>query len=430
MATSGGPPKAAKDLIASEGIDLFRQEAHPLLTIPGPVEIADKVLFANAHSSVGHTTAAFINVFRECIELTQALLGAHRAQPFLVAGSGTLGWDMVAANLIEQQDKALVLSTGYFSDAFADALRAYGASVDVLATPLGHAPDQSQVRKALRSNSYKICTITHVDTSTGVLADIKQLAKIIKTISPGTLVIVDAVCSVASEDIQFDAWGLDVLLTSSQKGLGVPPGLSITVASQQALRALEERKTPVAAYFADWQRWLPIMRAYAEGRPAYFSTPPTNLIFALQASLKTIMTETPDLATRLRLHRETSYFLKSSLSSIGLKQIPAHYSCSANGMTTVYLPDKIAPAAVMGAMAKRGIVIAGGLHKDVKDRYIRIGHMNLTAIDNERQDIARVFEALKSTLAELGYTPAAVPKSTQTSQFSPSQASVSAKSRL
>jgi alanine-glyoxylate transaminase / serine-glyoxylate transaminase / serine-pyruvate transaminase len=89
--------------------------------------------------------------------------------------------------------------------------------------------------------------------------------------------IVDGVCSVASEDIRFDEWGLDVILTASQKGLGVPPGLSILVASPKALKVFETRKAKVTSYYASWKKWLPIMKAYEAGNPSYFATPPGKL---------------------------------------------------------------------------------------------------------------------------------------------------------
>jgi aspartate aminotransferase-like enzyme len=93
--------------------------------------------------------------------------------------------------------------------------------------------------------------------STGVLADIKGVAKVVKSISPETIVVVDGVCSVGSEEIRFDEWNLDVVITASQKALGVPPGLGIVVASQHAMQVFKSRKTPVASYYSNWNKWLP-----------------------------------------------------------------------------------------------------------------------------------------------------------------------------
>lgn len=92
---------------------------------------------------------------------------------------------------------------------------------------------------------------------TGVLSDIKAVAQTVKSISPETLVVVDGVCSVASEEIRFDDWGLDIVITGSQKGLGVPSGLSIVIASQQAIQVFKTRTTPIVSYYSNWNKWLP-----------------------------------------------------------------------------------------------------------------------------------------------------------------------------
>lgn len=118
----------------------------------------------------------------------------------------------------------------------------------------------SEVEKAIRkagSKPYKLVTITHVDTSTGVLSDACSIAASVRRISPNTLVVLDAVCSLASEDVQMDAWGLDVVLSASQKGLGAPPGLSILVASQRTIKAFEDRiKRGVksGSYYSSWEK--------------------------------------------------------------------------------------------------------------------------------------------------------------------------------
>jgi len=167
-----------------------------------------------------------------------------------------LGWDMMV-NLIEKGDNALVCNTGYFGDRFGECLQVYGANVTHLKAPIGDRPKLEEIEKALRANEYKMITITHVDTSTGVLSDIKAIAELTRRVSPSTLVVVDGVCSVGSEEIRFDEWDLDVVITGSQKGLGVPPGLSIVIASQKALQVFQNRKSPIASYFGSWQRWLP-----------------------------------------------------------------------------------------------------------------------------------------------------------------------------
>jgi alanine-glyoxylate transaminase/serine-glyoxylate transaminase/serine-pyruvate transaminase len=179
------------------------------------------------------------------------------SQPFVISGSGTLGWDLVSANLVEPGENVLVLSTGYFSDAFADCLKVYGANVDILKAPVGSRPQLPEIEQALKSKKYKMITVTHVDTSTGVLSELKKLSETVKSVSPDTPVVVDGVCSVASEDIEFDAWKLDGVITASQKAIGCPAGLSISMFSGKAIEALEARKNPPASYFASMKNWKP-----------------------------------------------------------------------------------------------------------------------------------------------------------------------------
>ena len=120
------------------------------------------------------------------------------SQPFVVSGSGTLGWDQVAANLGARGDSALVLHTGYFGDSFADCFETYGVKATQLKAEIGDRPQLPEIEKALSEGKYKIITVTHVDTSTGVLSEIEPLVKLVRKVSPETLVIVDGVCSVGA----------------------------------------------------------------------------------------------------------------------------------------------------------------------------------------------------------------------------------------
>ncbi len=197
------------------------------------------------------------------------------AQPFVLSGSGTLGWDLVAANLIEPADDVLVLGTGYFSDGFADCLRVYGANVTELKAPVGTKPQLPEIEKALAEKKYKAITVTHVDTSTGVLSELKDLSALVHRVAPDTLIIVDGVCSVACEEIAFDAWGLDAVVTASQKAIGCPAGLSISMFSGRAMQAVENRKTPPAAYFASMKNWTPSKLSTYQFNPVpRLTTPP------------------------------------------------------------------------------------------------------------------------------------------------------------
>ncbi|CAO3678836.1 unnamed protein product [Umbelopsis vinacea] len=368
--------------------------------IPGPIEFHEDVLQAMATPATSHVDPLFIPVFGESIELLRTVLLTKSAQPFVVSGSGTLGWDMMV-NLIEKGDNALVCNTGYFGDRFGECLQVYGANVTHLKASIGDRPTLQEIEKALRTGNYKMITITHVDTSTGVLSDIKAIAELTRRVSPNTLVVVDGVCSVGSEEIRFDEWDLDVVITGSQKGLGVPPGLSIVIASQRALQVFRDRKSPIASYFSSWQRWLPVMLAYEARKPSYFATPAVQLIYALNASLKHITADA--IEVRFQKHAKASQDFKKFITDLGLKQLAKSAQGAANGMTAVYYPKGIQGPELIQSMAKKGVQIAGGLHEQIASQYFRVGHMGISITEPGRKHIEKVAEALKTSLGEQGY---------------------------
>ncbi|KAF8327147.1 pyridoxal phosphate-dependent transferase [Cantharellus anzutake] len=398
-----GYPSSRSQLRTSSNMSVpFKQAPHKLLLIPGPIELSDEVLYANAHPSMSHISPDFIPVFGNCIRMLRDVLLTTSGQPFLISGSGTLGWDQVASNLVEPGENALVVHSGYFGDSFAECLETYGAKVTQLKAPIGASPSASHIEGALKEKKYKVLTITHVDTSTGVLSPVKSIAEIVQRVSPEILVIVDAVCAAASEEIRFDDWGIDVVITATQKGLSTPPGLSVLVASQRALQVFENRKSPITSYYASWKNWLPIMKAYESGSPAYFATPPVNLIYAFHESLKSITQGGISLEERFRLHREASTRIKKAAEDLGLKQLPLEPQYAANGMTAVrlYFPDGLTAGDIIPRLSKKGIVVAGGLHKDIRDKYFRIGHMGLTAVDTSRGDLDKIINGIAESLQE------------------------------
>ena len=209
--------------------------------------------------SESHVGPGFVATFGDTLSMLRQLFQTTNpaSQPFVINGSGTLGWDFVAANLVERGEDVLVLSTGYFSDGFADCLTTYGANVTKLDAPVGGRPQLPEIEKTLSQKKFKLLTVTHVDTSTGVLSELKDLTAMVKKVSPDTLVIADGVCSVGCEEIAFDAWGLDGVVTAGQKAIGCPAGLSISMFSGKAMEVFMIRKTPSGSYFASMKNWTP-----------------------------------------------------------------------------------------------------------------------------------------------------------------------------
>ena len=244
------------------------QPPHPTLLIPGPVEFDDAVLHAMGHFSESHMAPTFAATFAGVLARLRALFQTSdpASRPLVVSGSGTLGWDFVAANITEPGDKALVLHTGYFADSFADCFATYGVRATQLRAPIGDRPSLDEIEAALTADTYKVLTVTHVDTSTGVRSDVAGVAALARRVSPATLLVVDGVCSVGCEELRFDAWGVDVALTASQKAIGAPAGLCIAMVADRAMKAFEARTHPPGSYFASFANWMPGMAAGCIGR--------------------------------------------------------------------------------------------------------------------------------------------------------------------
>lgn len=365
-----------------------------LLMIPGPINFDPGVLRALSAPTAGHTSPEFIALFGETLDWMKQVFAAPTGIPFVIAGSGTLAMDIAASNLAEPGDRAIVISTGYFGDRMAAILERYGAEVTTLRAPVGDVVPLDRVEAELVRLKPKVLTMTHVDTSTGVAVDVRALTQLGRKY--GALVVVDGVCSIAGMELQQDAWGVDIALTASQKAIGVPPGLALLVASPRAIESFKARKKPVANYYADWASWLPIMEAYSARKAAYFGTPPVNLVYALHESLRQILAEGMD--QRITRHKRMSDAFKVGVTAIGLSQVPVRADVAATTMSALYFPESV-DAKLIGKIRERGVVVAGGLHPAIREKYFRVGHMGVIS----PADISATLSAIEGGLLALGY---------------------------
>jgi len=365
-----------------------------LLMIPGPINFDPGVLRAMSAPTAGHTAPEFVALFGETLDWMKQIFLAPSGMPFVIAGSGTLAMDIAASNLTEPGDHAIVISTGYFGDRMANILERYGAQVTVLRGNVGDVVALDQVDAELKRIKPKILTMTHVDTSTGVAVDVRALANLGR--QHNALVVVDGVCSVGGIELQQDAWGVDVAFTASQKAIGVPPGLALLVASPRALESFMKREHPVASYYADWTNWLPIMEAYLGRKVAYFGTPAVNLVYALHESLRQILAEGID--KRVARHTKLSDAFKAGINAMGLKQVAVRPAVAATTMTAPYFPNGV-DAKMIAKVRERGVVVAGGLHPAIREKYFRVGHMGVVS----PADISATLSAIEGALLVSGY---------------------------
>jgi alanine-glyoxylate transaminase/serine-glyoxylate transaminase/serine-pyruvate transaminase len=368
--------------------------------IPGPIEVSPAVRDAFSVPPPGHLARDVVEAFGASLEMMRRVwLAASSSQPFVVPGSGTTAMEMAVLNLIEPGDVAVVVNTGYFSDRMVTMLRRAGAEVvDLTAVP-GEVPNVSRAEGAFADcartgKSVKALFATHVDTSTGARCDPAPLAKLSR--EHGALSIFDGVCATAAERFEMEAWEADVYLTASQKAIGLPPGLALLVASARALAARDARKAPLPLA-QDWHAWLPVMKAYEARNPAYFATPPTNLILALAVGLEEILAD--GMEARFALHERGSRALRAAWSVLGLRPLSLREQNVASTLSALRFPAGV-DASLVARVAERGVYVAGGLLPAIRSEYFRVGHMGyaLTRTDF----MMRCVEAVAGGLSSFG----------------------------
>lgn len=369
-----------------------------LLMNPGPVEFEDSVLQEMSVRGISHLDPATIEVFGQCLEDMRKVFLAPDGQPLIVTGSGTLGWDMTGANLIDDGDNALVINTGYFGDNFGECLGQYGARVTHLKAPVGNQPQPEELKDVLRKQPFKVVTMTQVDTSSGVLTDVKTFASIIREIQPKAVIVVDAVCALGGEELRMKEWDVDVVLTGSQKCVAVPTGLSLMMIRPRALSAFSEHKD-LASYYCDWGNWLPIMKSYEARKPAYFATPSVNHLFALKKAFDILLSK-GGMEKRFEEHKLVAEAFQAALSEIGLELVTVP-GRSAHTLSCIRYPGNVSGGSFLPKVVSHGVSLAGGLYKEIKTQYFRVGHMGPST--RRLDHIIKTFIAIEDALIESGY---------------------------
>lgn len=360
-----------------------------LLMIPGPTNVDPAVLRALSKPTLSHTSSEFVKIFKESLDNLKKVFMTNN-EVFVIAGSGTLALEMAIANIIEPGDKILNVVAGFFGQYFVKIAKAHGAVPTVLEVPWGKCIKPDKVKAALKECDYKAVTVTHVETSTGVVNPIKEIGEIVKEYSDA-FYIVDTVCSLGGMEVRVDDWNIDICASGSQKCIGVPPGLALLSVSDEALKFLEKRKSSVNFWYGDLRNWLPVMRDPSQ----YFATPAVNMIYALSEALKILLNE--GLEQRFRRHHILAEAFRTAMDALNIKLV-AEREYSADTVTAAYYPENIEDATFRSEMKRRGIVVASTLGP-LKGKGFRVGHMGNVS----QNDIMSTIGAIETTLKNLGY---------------------------
>lgn len=362
-----------------------------MLLVPGPTPVMDSIYDAMAQETRGHTDPRFAAIYKSAIEKTREMLKTD-GEVFVISGSGTIAMEMALVNTVAAGEKLLIISQGFFGDRFIHLAKAFGIEADVIQSEWGKQVDPALVEEKLAIEYYKAVTITHADTSTGVAADLDALVPIIK--KHGALVILDGVCATAAmvEDMSktYGDGKIDIVLTGSQKAIGVPPGLAIVAFNQTALAAREQIER-VPAYYCDIYNWIPIMHDPQK----YFATPPVNLIYGFEKGVRLVLEE--GMENRYKRHDAYGKAVRAALAVYGMKAI-ADESAAAATLSCILYPEGMSDAEFRAALAKKGVIVAGAL-AHLAGKAFRIGHMGNTTEEMLEKAIGQIGETVK----ELGF---------------------------
>ena len=353
------------------------------LFTPGPTPVPPEVLAAIGTPVVHHRSPDFLPVYDRVLGRLHEVCRTEN-DVLLFGASGTGAFESAVANLVSPGEPHLVVSAGSFGERWVAMTTAFGADVDVLRYAWGESPDADDLRARLREREAKAVWIVQSETSTGVVADVRALAAAAK--EAGALVVVDAVSSLGAVPCETDEWGLDVVVSGSQKALMTPPGLGLAAVSEAAFAAVGSSPR----FYFDWERTRKAQRTL----DAPF-TLPVSLVAGLDVALGLLLEEGLEASfdRHVRLGRAT----RAGVKALGLELFSPDEDRSAV-VTAVRAPAGVDGTDVVKGLRDRfGITIANG-QAELKGKIFRLGHIGWFDVF----DITTQIAAVELVLADLG----------------------------
>jgi aspartate aminotransferase-like enzyme len=308
----------------------------------------------------------------------------------ILTSSGTGAMEGAIINTLSPRDRVLSISIGVFGDRFGLIAEAYGVDVVKLPIEYGDAADPEEIGKALKADAtIKAVLITHNETSTGITNDLAAIAKVVREYD--RLTLVDAISSIGCIPVETDAWDLDVVVTGSQKGFMVPPGLAFAAVGPRAIEAAKTATLP--RFYSEFSR---AFSYYEQGQTPW--TPAVSVMFSLDLALKKMMAD--GMGAVYEKHARIANDVRNGVKKLGLELFPKDEKYASNTVTAVKVPEGVELSALRGKLrTDREVIVAGG-QGSLSGKIFRVGHMG--HITDE--DVDDVMDSLRSVLPEVGFT--------------------------
>ncbi len=355
------------------------------LMAPGPTPVPEKVLLKMADTIIHHRTPQFQAVLKD-VNIKLKKLFQTKNPVFVFASSGTGAMEASVVNLVSRGDKVIVVKGGKFGERFAEISSAYGVEVVDCDVEWGKSVDPEVVSELLKENpDVKAVYSTLCETSTGVVNDIKAIAKVVS--ATDAVLVVDAISGLSADELKTDEWGVDVVVCGSQKGLMLPPGLAFLSLSRKAQKLVESSSLP--KYYFDLKAAL---KAHAKDDTPY--TPAVSLIMGLNTVLDMLLEE--GLDNVLKRHAKLANATREAVKAMGLELFSEKPS---NAVTAVKVPEGVDGGALAKKMRdEQGVTIAGG-QAALKGKIFRLAHLGYM----DEYDTIGALAGIEIVLSQLGF---------------------------
>jgi aspartate aminotransferase-like enzyme len=360
--------------------------SEPNLRIPGPTSLPPTVREAGGRQMINHRGSEF----KELLLRLQAGMKPYfgtTADIAILSCAGTGGLEAAVVNTLSPGDRVLAVSIGAFGDRFAKIAETYGAAVEKVSAEWGWAAAPDEVRERLGAGDYRAVLLTHNETSTGVMNPIPELAAAVRAAAPDALILVDTVSSLGAVPFDMEGWGVDVVVTGSQKAWMAAPGLAMVAASERAWAAMETARMP--RFYLDLRKHRDAMR---DGETPW--TPAIAVAYQVDEGLRLMQAEgQPAVFAR---HIACAAATQAGLQALGFRLF-ADAANRSRTVTAAWIPEGLDWKAFNGVLKARGLVVAGG-QANLAGRIFRVGHLGSVTVD----EIVDAVETLEAVSIEFG----------------------------